>query len=489
MELGGHSLDGCLCASGILNYIMMRSARANMWVLVFSLALMLAGCSSRSIVFDQHVRESTFEVYLKALGECYPDAEACGLHAQEFEDRWRAEVVDSETVTEYYHALARMCSEVGDPHLVFKPNFELWEQLDGPLGASDLAVINLNGRAGLWFLSAEAVDDMPLQRQIRDFNGWTVHSLHGAKLQRSMLTHPLNIGPQGSTFVIELQSPDGTKTAELIRRRGLSLHVQHRHGARVNLGTQLYAKARHANRSFLESVSTSDSAVHHGTYISVWNIDGVGVLVWEPGKHFPGDDEQLRLLRADLDAAGEVLRGVECAVIDLRYQSGGSYPGFAAVMESLMSESLTFKSARARSELFGLLSVTHASDVTESPSIIGSAKHTVILVNERTASYGEWMASLLRRNHAGTTIGARTSGSEYCVVDVAGPDGSLLRFGGDPFERFDDVPVFQTVGLTPDRLVAVNLSDFPSRSIEDVLMQAHARQWEEAWSVVGSCPP
>ena len=152
------------------------------------------------------------------------------------------------------------------------------------------------------------------------------------------------------------------------------------------------------------------------------------------------------------------------------------------VMERLLSGGVRIVAADQTKELFGLITVTHVRTILDSSSITRGP--AVILVNEFTASYGEWMASLLRRDLEAPIVGARTSGSEYCIIDVEGPDGSSLRFGGAPYKRFDDIPAFQGVGITPDIVVAIAEGDLLGQSVQDTLIETHKRQWQAAWDLL-----
>jgi len=113
----------------------------------------------------------------------------------------------------------------------------------------------------------------------------------------------------------------------------------------------------------------------------------------------------------------------------------------------------------------------------------------VLLVNEGTASYGEWMASLLKRECNAVLVGTQTSGCEFCVVRVEAPDGSKLQFGGYPYERLDGIEAFQSIGMTPDIQVPLSRSETVGGSMTQALLNAHARQTAVGWeTLLELCP-
>jgi hypothetical protein len=459
-------------------------------IATLTLISILMGCgSSGPIAYDASLRERTFDTYHDAMVEHYPDAHEAGIDTPEFRAKWRDAVVNAQSVTEYYHMLARMCDAMGDPHLVLRPNYELWEMHEGPLGVTDLCVLQVHGRPVLWNRTHDLLQSVGLRDFTKDknLNGWTVEEFNGSRfMSDSTLRSVLNIGPRGSVLEVRLRSPADESQRTLHRRRGLDVDVEaHDHlSLESTRGTQLFAKAKEANRQFVgERASEVDTfEAYSGTYFSAWSLDGVGILVWEPGERLPGRDEGIELLQADLDAATDVLQGTTCTLIDLRFQRGGSSPGFAMVMERLLSSGVRLVAADQTKELFGLITVTRVRTIPESSSITSGP--AVILVNEFTGSYGEWMASLLRRDLEAPILGARTGGSEYCIVDVEGPDGSSLRFGGAPYRRFDDIPTFQGVGITPDLVVATKERDLLGQSVQDTLIETHKRQWQAAWDLL-----
>ncbi|MDP6312338.1 MAG: S41 family peptidase [Phycisphaerales bacterium] len=458
-------------------------------IATLTLVSILTGCgSSGPIVYDASLRERTFDTYHGAMVEHYPDAHEAGIDTAEFRSKWRDAVVNAQSVTEYYHTLARMCYAMGDPHLVLRPNYELWETHDGPLGATDLCVLQVHGRPVLWNRSHDLLQSFGLKSSSEDknLNGWTIEAFNGSRFMNdSTLRSVLNIGPEGSELVVRLRSPADESQLTLHRRRGLDVDVEARDHLEITFsGTQLFAKAKEINRQFVDDWATfaSTVAVYHGTYFSAWALDGVGIFVWLPSKTLPRSDEGTELLQADLDAAADILQGTTCTLIDLRFQPGGLSSGFTMVMERLLSGGVKMVAANQTKELFGLITVTHARTIPDSSSITSGP--AVILVNEFTGSYGEWLASLLRRDLEAPIVGARTSGSEYCIVDVEGPDGSSLRFGGAPYRRFGDIPAFQGVGITPDIVVATAEGDLLGQSVQDTLIETHKRQWQAAWDLL-----
>ena len=456
---------------------------------VVMVAVFLAGCGATGpVVYNADLRGATFDAYHGALVEYYPDAKQAGIDTPEFRQKWRDAAVQADSITAYYHALAGMCAAAKDPHLVLRPNYELWEKHDGPLGATDLSVQQVHGRPVLWNRGHDMLRSFgaPIDAEDRAMDGWTVQRFNGSELIQEPLGTTLNLGPKKSKLVVTLRSPlDGEKW-ELHRRRGLEVTVEGRDRIRVGYKQRMIRSvARDQNRAIMGdwALEADTAEVYHGRFCSAWRLDDVGVFVWTAGETLPAKTPAYEELQTDLDAAADVLRLARCTLVDLRFMGGGKSSGFTVVMEYLLSNSVTMTSVKR--EFFGL--VKQGQIISDNKSIIHGP--TVILINEFTVSYGEWMASLLRRDLNATTVGARTRGAEYCIVEVAGPDGSELRFGGDPYERFDDVPAFQGVGITPDVVVATADADLFEHPIVDTLADTHERQWQVAIDVLKElCP-
>ncbi|MCP4813774.1 MAG: hypothetical protein GY888_14795, partial [Planctomycetaceae bacterium] len=119
-------------------------------ILALTLAVLPSCRSYDPDVFDARLRSATFETYHEAIVDSYPDLDRVGLDSQSIRDRWEIAVVDAESATEYYHALGEMCATLEDPHLRLTPNYKLWTQADGPLGATDIRIAMVNGRPVLW---------------------------------------------------------------------------------------------------------------------------------------------------------------------------------------------------------------------------------------------------------------------------------------------------------------------------------------------------
>ena len=144
---------------------------------VVIVAVFLAGCGATGpVVYNADLRGATFDAYHDALVGYYPDAKQVGIDTPEFRQKWRDAAVQADSITAYYHALAGMCAAAKDPHLVLRPNYELWEKHDGPLGATDLSVQQVHGRPVLWNRGHEMLRSfgMPIDAKDRAMDGWTV---------------------------------------------------------------------------------------------------------------------------------------------------------------------------------------------------------------------------------------------------------------------------------------------------------------------------
>ncbi len=452
-----------------------------------SLGFLLGGCRSYDpSVFDQRLRSATFETYHEALTACAPDLEVVGLSGDALREQWEAKVVEAGTVTEFYHALMGMVTSVRDPHVSFSPNYELWEAEDGPLGATDLSLMIVDGEVVLeCMVDAHAVLGVLESDAVTKTVGWPVERFNGVELNDwTTVRNPLNIGPEKSVLAVDLQDPDARDTVTLWRRRGMSVTVKGPNEIAVSgEGGRLLPSARSATTKALSARMEQCEApkAFEGKSVAAWNLDGVGVLVWRAGRSLPGKHDAVLTLERELDAAADVLQGATSTLVDLRFAPGGSGPGFQVVMERLLSCGALLETP-PQPELFGLIEVTGVFRINASPSIISDP--IVVLVNEYTASYSEWTSAMLRALRGATIVGAPTAGCEYCVSRVAGPDGSMLTFGASPFVPPDGVVPFQRIGVQPDVRVVGDTGPMRGGSVCEALLEAHDRQLETAFGVL-----
>ncbi|MEE2906841.1 MAG: S41 family peptidase [Planctomycetota bacterium] len=448
--------------------------------------LLLAGCRSYDPdIFDARLRSATFETYHEAIVESYPDLDRVGLDAQTLRDRWELAVVEAGSATEYYHALGEMCAALDDPHLRLTPNYDLWSQTDGQLGATDLRIAMVDGQPRLWNqfhdyaldFTDESFEDIWPDHQEDNLNGWLVESFNGISPDKDVIEDVLNIGPHGTIVEVDLSSPDESSQLTLKRRRGLNVMIKSpREIDTSNIGSSLF---RDATTSTLNAIKeraweAETSKFHDGNYLFAWRVDDWGGLVWKTSDTLPGR-EDIAELEEDLKAAAEILDGTSCTLLDFRYQGGGNGVGFLAMMENLLPTKVDLTAERE----WLFFRIRGILRIEESPSIMRGP--VIILVNEFTASYGEWMTSLIRRECNATVLGSRTGGCEYCIVNIEGPDGSKLRFGGEPYTRTEGIPPFQSVGLTPDQQITMDPADLKSGSMAKALLSTHERQTRTAW--------
>ncbi len=461
---------------------MNRVKRTNLALL--SVGFLVSGCRSYDAsVFDHRLRAATFETYHQAISEQAPDLEAVGLDVHMLRARWEGEIVEAETATEFYHALMRMMASVRDPHLNFKPNYELWESEDGPLGATDLMLSIVDGQVVLQCV----VDTHALAWSgiVPKFVGWPVERFNECEVEdQTSMNYPLNIGPKMSLMTVDLQDPESGDVVTLQRRRGMGVTVVAPNEVKVRGGgSRLMQAAREATTAAMHARMSQCKSPKslEGEFISAWNLDGVGVLVWKANCHLPGKGDTVLALEQEFDGAAKVLQGATSTLVDLRFAPGGHGPGFQLLIDRLLSCAVRLETP-PESVFFGLVESIGVLNIDASPAII--AGPVVVLVNEYTASYSEWTAAILRGMIGATIVGAPTAGCEYCVVRVAGPDGSTLAFGGTPFVLPDGVESFQRVGLSPDVRVIADAGPMRGGSVCDALLEAHDRQLETAWGVL-----
>ncbi|MCH2134573.1 MAG: S41 family peptidase [Phycisphaerales bacterium] len=440
-------------------------------ILLCAAGALFTGCRSYDPdTYDARLREATFEAYHDAIVDYYPDLDRVGLDPESLRTRWADEVIDAESATDYYHALGRMCAALDDPHIRMTPNYEMWSQEDGPLGATDLRVVEVDGRPRLWNMANDMFTE--LTRSQFDYNGWEVEVFDGAEPNNDIIDDVINIGPRHSRIEIELASPSGESRTVFPRKRGLRVRVLESDEIRIRRnGTSLYGDAGQSTREAVQARADAADLVrtYRGTYLDAWRIDDAAILLWNAAKTLPGY-KKTEQLEEDLAEAAKVFEGTTCTLIDFRFQGGGKTPGFRAVMERLLDTDV--KMTLRQESWFGFHDQTDR--IRRSPAIVHGP--TIVLANEFTASYGEWMTALLDRERDAMIVGAQTQGCEFCIVEIEAPDRSRLRFGGKPYTRTEGIPAFQSVGLTPDVEVSTAADQFDGGSLKAALLDTHDRQ-------------
>ena len=447
----------------------------------------LVGCRSYDPdTFDARLRSATFETYHDAIVTYYPDLDRVGLDSQTMREQWEMDIVEAGTATDYYHSMAKMLASLDDPHLVLTPNYELWSEMDGPLGYTDLTITHVDRNPTLWNRYRDSRERRGLEwYDDTNYNGWTVKLFNDVLPESHLVNKVANVGPHNSRFQVLLAPPDESSKEKLIwRKRALNLNATADDGGHIHFrhyGSPLWKQAPGQTRAFIREQSrTADiSEVHSGKYLFAWRLDDRGGISWNTRKTLPRSDG-VEQLEKELEIAAGILEGTSCTLIDLRFQPGGNGKGFRAMMNRLLPGSVDMEFEREKEWLF--FKIRPVTEIEESPSIV--SKPVVVLVNEWTASYGEWMTSLLKRECDAMIIGAPTRGSEYCIVRVKGPDGSRLQFGGFPYTRTDGIPAFQAIGIEPDVLVTTDLGEVAGSSLTEALLDTHDRQTQAAWELL-----
>jgi len=109
----------------------------------------------------------------------------------------------------------------------------------------------------------------------------------------------------------------------------------------------------------------------------------------------------------------------------------------------------------------------------------------VAIVDEGSASGGEWAARILRDAGRATVVGGRTQGAEAAVHTSTGPDGSVVKFSGWPMVE-PGVKPFQEVGIEVDHAIPLLIEDARKLGIEAAMEQVQRARMTKAMEIMGA---
>lgn len=125
------------------------SGRVLLWLAVTS-ALSTAGCKSvDGTVFDERLRQATFDAYVDTIETQFEGLDPAGVSAEDLRSRYRVAAVEASSPAAFYGVMRALLSDLDDPHagLTVSPRF--WS---GPVAEPEwVQFVELDGRvhAGL----------------------------------------------------------------------------------------------------------------------------------------------------------------------------------------------------------------------------------------------------------------------------------------------------------------------------------------------------
>ena len=381
---------------------------------------------------------TTFDTHWERLRDDYPYFELYGVDWEAEREEHRPKALAATDSTEFAWELARLFSCLPDPHLSYLPPIESvarhWSVPDVETRLIERRPIVLEWPEGQEPTEPEAFAGDP-------FAYPEIVAIRG--VAPSPTAQILAAGPGGTSFDIGLRWPDGTRTE----------HTLHR--------------PDEPNLPPFES--------HYGDrWLVAGRVGSIGymrVKTFDPEKATLGPDGKMTtMLRSALAELG----GTEGLILDLQANGGGLVAASDPFLGSLIERRISYRWGNSG----GKKRVIRP----RSPRYRGKV---VAVVDERSASGGEWAARILRDAGRATVVGGRTSGAEAAVHRSEGPDGSVVAFSAWPMVEPGVTP-FQETGIELDHALPLTIEDVRRHGLDEALTRIRRARFAAALEVLGA---
>jgi C-terminal processing protease CtpA/Prc len=420
------------------------------------------GCSASisALGADELVRLETFQQFWHAIDDRYPYLGRLDADWSELREKYEVSVALSDGPSDFYHVLAGLLSELGDPHVSLTIPRENWVE-DG-VAATSLAEFS----PGLKVLSRGRkayVESWPEgQEPFAPANLSSVDARYPeiVRIEGFPFSKPLNQimyrGRPGSPVDLELRWSDGQRTHHTMHRPKTISHLPElrKVGDKPEKGASK-SKERKADQLSPGMLTLREVAFEELNKQVAWiqlksldreSLGGIDNDVFE--------QEWWRLLKKASKSDGIIL--------DLQGNSGGLLSLARLVAVDLLAEpALIYSEKRTNYSVLGPL-FTYAKTVFVrrewKPSHRVASKPLVVLVNAETASAAEHLTRVLQSHAGALVVGEPTIGVDAGIEEVAGADGSTLKFGAISILSTRGKS-FQGIGVLPDISIKVDVGD------------------------------
>lgn len=360
---------------------------------------------------DQETKIETFDTYWETLANDYPYFEVHGVDWQQAKAEHRERAISAPNHDEFIYELARMFAKLNDAHLSFFAPMAKWRESGRAWTLPQLQIISLREGSvvarwpeGEWPEAPKAMIDHPHPLPI-------VRSINGA-ISSTGLNTTLLAGPPGTTAELLLEWPDGSLTTHAVTRPPTSPRAE-----KFTLPRERWIRAEtYGEVGYLALLTFNHETTRESLTVS----------------------EMRRVL---LDAI-KCLRETEKLIIDTRYNGGGQLHLVNVLLNRFLHEKQSIRLREKTLEIKPLEPHYHGE--------------VVVLVNEFSASGGEWFPAFLQHYGRATLVGGKTRGAEGVVTRIKGPDGSTLSVGLNNLLE-DEGPTFQGTGVHPDHYIPLTI--------------------------------
>lgn len=405
---------------------------------IFALSFTISPAVAQEAKPAAELYAETFDAHWESLRDDYPFFELYGVDWDKEREEHRALAIAAKSPTEFAWELVRLISALPDPHVSVVPAIST---MMGSWSVPDTNVIMVERRLYIaeWAVGEEP--EIPEAFAQDPFAYPELITLRGAPV--GPFSQFLAAGPTGTSFTLQLQWPDGTITDhEMERPEAANITPPSKH-----FGDQWLLSGR------------------------VGKIGYIRIQTFSPKLATLGPDGKMTTM---LRAALKELNDTESLILDFQGNGGGLVAASDPFLSSFVKRTQKYK--------WGNSSGQTRIIRPRSPRYKGKV---IALVDEGSASGGEWAARILRDAGVATVIGGRTVGAEAAVHTSEGPDGSTVTYSAWPMVE-PGVTSFQEVGIELDYFLPLTIKDVRTFGIEEAQKRIYRLRMQKALEVLGA---
>lgn len=378
-------------------------------------------------VFDQHWQR---------LEKDYPYFKLYGVDWDAERADHRPRAVAAANATEFAWEMARLVSVLPDAHVSYRPPMAVIKGWSAP----DLLTATVERRP-LVLKWGEGLEPTIPPAFVGDRHAYPeIISVAGTRI--GCATEILAAGPVSTTFTVRLRWPDNTETDQLLRRP-----------AKNNLPP----KRKHFGKRWIVS-----GRVGSVGYLRVKTFAPRKATLGRAGKMTP-------ILREHLAKLGDT----KSLILDLQSNGGGVVGASDPFLSHFLTKRTSYKWGNSGGQRLMM---------PRSPHYAGDV---VALVDEKSASGGEWAARILRDAGRAKVVGGRTSGAEAAVQTSNGADGSKVSFSAWPMVEPNITP-FQDRGVTLDHALPLTIEDVRHYGYDEAKRRVRRARFAKALQILGA---
>jgi C-terminal processing protease CtpA/Prc len=380
----------------------------------------------------------TFDAHWEALRDDYPYFELYDVDWDAERAHHRPRALAAENADEFAWELARLISSLPDPHVSFIPAMST---IMGRWSYPELETKMIERRAIVLAWPEDMDIALPPAYADAPHAYPEIIEVQGEVLKGT--AEILAAGPLGSLLDIRLRWPDGTEMDLQLPRPDES--------------------------------NLPPPSKHHGDrWLVTGRVGSVGymkVKTFDPKMGTMGPDGKMTtMLRAVL----RELDDTDGLILDLQGNGGGLVAASDPFLGNLVTRTQRYRWGNSDGQTRVIS--------PRSPRYRGEI---VAVVDQRSASGGEWAARILRDAGRATVVGGRTAGAEAAVHTSDGPDGSKVSFSAWPMVEPGVTP-FQETGIELDHAFPLTIEDVRAHGYDEALARVRRARFGKALEVLGA---